>query len=129
MILNVNKTEVEFKLDTGTQANIIAKNEFCKLEKNGKICPTNAKLITYDGSRINVVRKCILRVGKINRKSYPTEFMTVDTIFLGLRSYESLNRVKRVFIVNDSEPDILKLSDTFGDIGCLPGEYKIEVDP
>ena len=129
MILNVNKTEVECKLDTGTQANIITKNEFCKLEKNGKICPTDVKLITYDGSRINVVRKGILRVGKINRKSYPTEFMTVDTIFLGLRSYESLNRVKRVFIVNDSEPDILELSDTFGDIGCLPGEYKIKVDP
>ena len=62
------------------------------------------------------------------------EFMVVDTkspCIIGLRSCESLNLVKRVYVVNDEiEPDILNdYPDTFGDIGCLPGQYKIKVDP
>ena len=63
-ILCLNKTEVEFKLDTGSQANIITKTEFLKVKNHGKIHPTNAKLIAYDGSRINVVGKCVLRVSR-----------------------------------------------------------------
>ena len=60
--------------------------------------------------------------------------MVVDTkspCIIGLRSCESLNLVKRVYVVNDEiEPDILNdYPDTFGGIGCLPGQYKIKVDP
>ena len=63
-VLCLNKTEVEFKLDTGSQANILTKTEFLKVKNHGKIHPTNAKLIAYDGSRINVVGKCVLRVSR-----------------------------------------------------------------
>ena len=109
-ILCLKKTEVEFKLDTGSQANILTKTEFLKVKNHGKIHPTNAKLIAYDGSRINVVGKCVLHVSR-GKKSFPTEFMVVDTkspCIIGLRSCESLNLVKRVYVGNDEiEPDIL----------------------
>ena len=38
--------------------------------------------------------------------------------------------IKRVYLVNDVDPNLLEeFADTSGDIGCLPGEYKIKVDP
>ena len=40
---------------------------------------------------MEVLGKCILRVGKLNRTTYPVEFFVVD----------------KVYLVNDVDPDVL----------------------
>ena len=133
MVLQTNGSQIEYKLDTGSQINIITKRTFQNLDKKGKIHSTNAKLTAYDGGNIEVLGKCILRVGKLNRKTYPVEFFIVDThspSIIGLKTCERLDLIKRVYLVNDVDPNLLEeFADTFGDIGCLPGEYKIKIDP
>ena len=133
MVLQTNDSQIEYKLDTGSQVNIITKRTFQNLGKKGEIHSTNAKLTAYVGGNIEVIGKYILRVGKLNRKTYPVEFFVVEThspSIIGLKTCEKLDLIKRVYLVNDVDPNLLeKFADTFGDIGCLPGEYKIKVDP
>ena len=133
MVLQTNDSQIEYKLDTGSQVNIITKRTFQNLDKKGKINCTNAKLTAYDGGNIEVIGKCILRVGKLNRKTYPVEFFIVDAhspSIIGLKTCERLDLIKRVYLINDIDPNLLEeFADTFGDIGCLPGEYKIKIDP
>ena len=71
MVLQTSDSKVEYKLDTGSQVNIMTKRTFQNLSKKGKIHSTNAKLTAYDGSNIEILGKCILKVGKLNRKTYP----------------------------------------------------------
>ena len=104
MVLQTNDSQIEYKLDTGSQINIITKRTFQNLDKKGKIHSTNAKLTAYDGGNIEVIGKCILRVGKLNRKTYPVEFFIVDThsqSIIGLKTCERLDLIKRVYLVND----------------------------
>jgi hypothetical protein len=58
--------------------------------------------------------------------------MSVKPI-LGLQACQRLNLVKRVFVVsskpaNDHDSLMEEYSDCFEGLGCLPGEYKIQVD-
>ena len=132
MVLQTDDSQVEYKLDTGSQVNIITKRTFQNLGRKGKIHSTNAKLTAYDGGNIEVLGKCILRVGKLNRKTYPVEFFIVGThspSIIGLKTCERLDLIKIVYLVNDVDPNLSEeFADTFGNIGCLPGEYKIKVD-
>ena len=48
---------------------------------------------------------------------------------MGLKTCERLALIKRVYLVNDVDTNLLEeFADTFGDIDCLPEEYKIKVD-
>ena len=100
--------------------------------KGRKIHSTNAELTACNGGNIEVLGKCTLRVGKLNRKTYPAECFVVDThspSIIGLKTCEKLNLIKRIYLVNDVDPSLLEeFADTFGNIGCLPGENKIKVD-
>ena len=58
--------------------------------------------------------------------------MSVKPI-LGLQACQGLNLVKRVFVVssqpaNDHDSLMEEYRDCFEGLGCLPGEYKIQVD-
>ena len=132
VVFQTSDFQVEYKLDTDSQVNIITKRTFQNLVKKRKIHFTNAKFTAYDGENIEVLVKCILRVGKLNRKTYPVEFFMVDThstSIIGLKTCGKLDLIKRVYLVNDVDPNLLEeFADTFGGIGCLPGEYKMEVD-
>ena len=118
MVLQTNDSQIEYKLDTDSQVNIITKRTFQNLDKKGKIHSTNAKLTAYDGGNIEVIGKCILRVGKLNRKTYPVEFFIVDThspSIIGLKTCERLDLIKRVYLVNDVDPNLLEeFADTLG---------------
>ena len=127
MVLQTNDSQIEYKLDTGSQVNIITKRTFQNLDKKGKIHSTNAKLTVYDGGNIEVIGKCILRVGKLNRKTYPVEFFIVDThspSIIGLKTCERLDLLKRVYLVNDVDPNLLEEFVPFS----LQRKMKIELD-
>ena len=47
---------------------------------------------------------------------------------IGLKTCEKLNLIKRVMLINDSDPSIFDEYDVFGELGCLLGEYHINID-
>ena len=59
------------------------------------------------------------------------QFLVVPTKsnpIIGLKTCERLNLIKRVMLINDSDPSIFDEYDVFGELGCLPGEYHINID-
>ena len=53
---------------------------------------------------------------------------TKSNPIIGLKTCERLNLIKRVMLINDSDPSIFDEYDVFGELGCLPGEYHISID-
>ena len=54
---------------------------------------------------------------------------TQSPSIIGLITCEKLDLIKIVHLANYVDPNLLEeFADTFGDIGCLPTEYKIKVD-
>ena len=56
--LEINQVPIKFKLDTGSQVNIITNNVFKKL--NSILSKTNVKLTSYSGDSIPIAGKCAL---------------------------------------------------------------------
>ena len=68
---------------------------------------------------------------KGKNKSFPVQFIAVPTKsnpIIGLKTCERLNLIKRVMLINDSDPSIFDEYDVFGELRCLPGEYHINID-
>ena len=63
----------------------------------------------------------------------PIMFIVADTnspSILGLNTCEKLNLIKRVMVVNEDIPEVVKeFSDCFGEMGTLPKVHHIHVDP
>ena len=60
VILESNGTNINYKLDTGSQVNILPKKEYTKLIHKPKLHPAKVKLTAYNGTDIPVVGKCIV---------------------------------------------------------------------
>ena len=96
-ILNLNDTEIELKLDTGAETNVLPMFIYKTLTKKAKLHKTTTKLKAYNGSDIKVVGKCILFCYQDNRK-IPIQFIVVDEKrkpILGLATCVNLNLIKR----------------------------------
>ena len=117
MNLETNGSDVTYKLDTGAQANVMPKSEYLKLIRKPKLKVTRAKLTAYSGSSIPVLGKCILRISH-KKRMVPIMFIVADTNsppILGLNTCEKLNLIKRVMVVNEDIPEVVKeFSDCFG---------------
>ncbi|XP_061729443.1 uncharacterized protein LOC133534338 [Cydia pomonella] len=132
--LKINNVPVCFKLDTGAEVNILPKRYLRKLGISSKdLSKTNTRLTEYSGAGLNVIGKIFLRV-RYKNNLYVLEFKIVDlnsAPILGRYACKELNLVRRVMSVeqsNDNDPDFIKkFSDVFHGIGCLPGEYKIQL--
>ena len=128
-----NGTDVEYKIDTGAQVNILTKNIFNKLKVKPTLKPSKVKLTAYNGLSIPVLGKCILKI--INKASMShVLFIVADTNsppILGLNTSEKLGLIKRIMEVDvkDVPDDLLQFSDCFGDIGTLPQTHHIELKP
>ncbi|XP_063391344.1 uncharacterized protein K02A2.6-like [Cydia fagiglandana] len=132
--LKINNVPVSFKLDTGAQVNILPEGYLMKLGiASEDLLKINTRLTEYSGAGINVIGKIFLRV-RYKKDLYVLEFKIVDldsAPILGRDACKELNLVRRVMSVeqsNDDFPDFIKeFSDVFHGIGCLPGEYKIQL--
>ncbi len=138
-ILELNDTEIELKLDTGAETNVIPLSIFRTLNKKSKILETKTKLKAYNGSEIKVGGKTILYYNQNNRK-IPIQFIIVDEQrkpILGLKTCVNLNMIKRMDNENSTlQQDIntvthdliYKHPKCFGKIGKLPGTHHITLD-
>ena len=126
-------TYVTYTLDTGAMCNVFPQNVYNLLEKRSKLHKTTVKLSSYGGESVPVVGKVIARIQKGQNKSYPVQFIVVSAKanpIIGLKTCEQLNLIKHVSMINNADPIIFDdFDDLFGDLGCLPGTYHINIDP
>ena len=126
--LNTQDTPVRFKVDTGSQANIIPHSIFMKMENRPKLKPTNTKLISYTGEDLKISGSCELRCGE-----QVLNFFIVRTNqcpILSFKASQELNLIKVVMNVTTQEIDglIAVYSTVFEGLGCLDQPYHIKID-
>ena len=140
--VKTNGKLVLFKLDTGSDVNILSQNK-------PKLQSTKAKLTSYSGDNIPVNGACILNLEHKDKCHKPLFIVTKDNVIpiLGEKALDRLGLIKRVFTIEnincqskktemEREADgekstnaiVEQFKDVFIGLGCLKGEYKIEVD-
>ena len=135
--LKTSGSHVNYKLDTGSQVNILLKHQYQSLRKKPRLHKTQIKLKSYSKHGIPVLGACVLDVER-HGKTAKVFFVVVKdatTAILGVKACDRLGLVKRVYTISEGvkDPDSLENtigqnSDLFEGLGCLPGEHKITVD-
>ena len=136
VVLPLNGLEVEFKLDTGSQVNLLPKTLLHKLPKKPVIHKSTVKLTAYNNTEIPVSGRCILNL-TVRNKQVPVLFIVADITssppIIGLPTCDKLNLVQRTLVLSTqvSDNDIInEFSDVFAAFGCISGrEYHIDIDP
>ena len=134
-IIDVEGLNVEVKLDSGAQANVLSSVQYNKLPDKPPLCKVSEHLVSYDGGVISTIGKATFRV-KCNDKLYSTVFYVVSgrgKSILGRADCERFGLIARVGEVSQKSSryslDNPKYSELFEGLGCLPGKYKIRVKP
>ena len=126
--LNTQDTPVSFKVDIGSQANIIPHSIFMKMENRPKLNPTNTKLISYTGEDLKISGSCELRCGEKVLNFFIVR--TNQCPILSIKASQELNLIKVVMNVTTQEIDglITEYSGVFEGLGCLDQPYHIKID-
>ena len=140
--LEVNNNIMAFKIDTGSDVNVLSYEEFRTLKNKPKLKQSKTKLKAYNGGDVEVKGQCILSL-KYKEKSVKALFIiSPDNVkpILGRELSEKLNLVKRTFSVeqsnsrnklNRSRYNTAKLCEKYADcfegLGCLPNSVKIQL--
>ena len=125
------QSDIQYQLDTGASCNIFNYQDYCTLGKPNLSdnCPS---LQLFDGSKVKAMGECQVELaGRLVRfyvlKTKNLSLLSVDTCLdLGLLTVKQ----EWVNLVCDSTVDgvIDSYNDVFNGLGCLPGEYQIEID-
>ena len=134
------ETLVQCQLDTGATCNVMSFDKLCEIKQSGKpaMQPTTSKLRLYEGSLVQALGECDLQC-KYKVNQHLLNFKIISGSQQPLLSAETctgmgLITVQVVNSINMSQAtmpqDIFtKYKDVFEGLGCLPGEYHLEVDP
>lgn len=101
-----NKVKVKFKIDTGSQVNIIPRSILSQLPVKTDVTRTSARITSYIGDRIPILGKCYLRHRNHVLEFYVTETESVP--ILGLRSCRNLGLVKLTLATQRKSKDYSK---------------------
>ncbi|CAG2185351.1 unnamed protein product [Mytilus edulis] len=138
--INVCSKPIKFKLDTGSQVNILPKHIFESLKFNGTLKKSPRILTAYNGNALPSLGVCCLPCehGSVNSK---LEFYCLDTNsppILGMQSCLDYELIKLVYstettCTSDSDPmtksSVLKdYSDIFKGVGLVSGKATIHID-
>lgn len=126
--LSIHKAEVKFKIDTGSQANVLPLKTFDKLDTTGVEKQYSRNTLTsYTGNRLPVKFKCKLTINNKLFDFYVTE--TDQPPLLGLHTSQELGLIKIVMSMNCSSEFIIdKYPSVFTGLGCLDKPYHIDID-
>ena len=119
----VNKRKITFKIDTGSQANIIPLKLFRNIRDAPRLSHANVRLTAYDGSTIPVKGKCNMTLTH-HGCTYTTEFFVANVTsepVLGAKASIDMGLIKRIYNVNTTH-DTEKISQTH-DPRSILGEY------
>ena len=132
--MRINNQEVQLKLDTGAQCNVLPYTLF-KAVGGKQIVNSNVKkLVTFTGEKIKTVGRALLEC-EFKDKFYVLEFQIVDhnvIPVLGLQTCQELNVIRKVESVKGvssegPEPSVSQMSnilDEFSDIFHGLGKLK-----
>lgn len=126
--LEVHKTPIKFKVDTGSQANIIPMSIYRELK--GPKIPIQASktsLTSYTGDELDVVGKCTLKCMNKHLNFFVSK--TNQYPILGFQASQELDIIKVVMATNKEEQLKEKYSNVFKGLGCMREPYHIELDP
>uniref|UniRef100_A0ABM0MBB2 Uncharacterized protein K02A2.6-like n=1 Tax=Saccoglossus kowalevskii TaxID=10224 RepID=A0ABM0MBB2_SACKO len=136
------ETRINCQLDTGATCNVMTYNDLCDIKQHGKpaLEKTTARLKLYDDSIVNAIGECNL-ICKVKDKEYTLNFKVIagkqkpllsgDTCTnMGLITLNVVNSISQEATPTCTSKDnvIKQYNDVFEGLGCLPGEYKIEID-
>ena len=130
-VLLVQNVEMEFRIDSGSQVNIIPYREYIKLHPRPKLNNTSIKLSAYNNTTVPVRGKCICQV-HCRDKKVPIIFIVTDdnlSPIIGADTSERLGLITRIRQINSKDSIPVEFSDCFGEIGCLDKLYHIELNP
>ena len=120
---------IRFKVDTGTQANILTKSLLNNIKPSPQIQPTRQILTSFCGQKIPVLGTCQLFCSHNNGNSELLTFFIVEeapTPILGFVASCKLQLIKCIFTLNKSSDNLFnEFADLFDGIGELRGECKI----
>ena len=134
------KSQVQCHLDTGATCNVMPFNTLCEIMQNGNpvMQPTNTKLKLYDDSVVSPLGECDLNC-IYNGDKYKLNFKIVEGSQKPLLSGETCINMGliTVHVINNlcssqttTPRDIFtEYQDVFQGLGCLPGEYHLDIDP
>ncbi|XP_035690003.1 uncharacterized protein K02A2.6-like [Branchiostoma floridae] len=120
------------QIDTGATCNVISEDDFRKF--GHKMKPSKARLKLYDGSILKPVGQGILKT-RHQDSIIDLEFQIVKTRQNPLLSAETCTKLGLITLntvnqVNNSKTEqiVEEYAGVFEGLGCLPGEYHIEID-
>ena len=120
--------EVQLKIDTGAQCNVIPQSISSRL--NVQTQKSKTRLVTYSGEKMTPSGKCVVlcqHKGKFNSLEFQIMPGNVTPV-LGLESCVQLGIVKKVEALESHvEADLLQQYDVFDGLGCLEGVHHIHV--
>ena len=103
--LNIQDTPIRFKVDTGSQINIIPHSKFMKMSNRPKLKPSNTKLISYTGEDLKITESCELRCGEKVLNVFLVK--TNQCPILSFKASQELNLMRVATNVKTQEPDDL----------------------
>ena len=134
------ETLVQCQLDTDDTCNFMSFDKLCEIKQSGKpgMQPTTSKLRLYDGSLVQALGECDLQC-KYKGNQHLLNFKIISGSQQPLLSGKTCTGMGLITVhvvnnINMSQAtmpqDILtKYKDVLEGLGCLPGEYHLEVDP
>jgi hypothetical protein len=134
------ESQIQCQLDTGATCNVMSFNTLCEIKQSGSpaMQPTNTKLKLYNGSFVPALGECDLNC-IYNGESCKLNFKIIKGDQKPLLSGETCTSMGLITVhiansINTSPitapSDIfMEYKDVFEGLGCLPGEYHLEIDP
>ena len=128
------ETEIQCQLDTGATCNFMAINDLCCIKQQGdpQMDSSTAKLKLYDGTIIPVLGEINLQC-KANEKQQLINFEIIPgkqkPLLSGHTCLElGLISINCVHAVDREDTLLADYKDVFEGLGCLTGNYHIEID-
>ena len=142
--LGPKQVPVQFKLDSGSQVNVIPERIFGQLQYSAPLEQPERHLSAYTGDKLEVRGRCKLKC-KYKEQDSELELYEVNTQsspILGLKSCLNLELIKLVYSVDradtldacdtpglDKTAILSEYADVFDGLGLIPGECKIYLNP
>ena len=105
--LETNGRNARYKLDTGSQVNVLPNSVYFKLLERPKLHSTKVKLSACNDTPIPVIGRCVTDI-KHRKKTFPVMFVVADTEscpIIDLNTCERLNIIKQIMTVNSGYSD------------------------
>ena len=124
--LDIEGHSVKFKVDTGSQVNILPSSVYKQLKVRSKLAKPTTRLTSYSGEDLKVQGHTSLHSQDKLIDVYIVE--TTQNPILGLSTSQELGIIKIVLNVDRTNCFFKRHSKLFQGLGCLTTPYHIKID-